>query len=139
MYTGNGIRNGIILLIWSFPLWHHLISKLCACIFLKMYKFLNCTNDFKYNHLKSRKINLLYIFAKLNVFGTRYVSLTTKIYWILNLYQPEGDSTAKERSPLKWPGTFSRGCRKFQSHDGDRVAMLGTRNFYTWPRSFSHR
>lgn len=45
-----------------------------------MYKFLNCINDFKYNYLKSCKINLLYIFVKLNVFGICYVSLIIKIY-----------------------------------------------------------
>lgn len=86
MYIGNGIWNGIILLIWFFLLWYYLIFKLCVCIFLKMYKFLNCINDFIYNYLKSCKINLLYIFVKLNVFGICYVSLIIKIYWILNLY-----------------------------------------------------
>lgn len=86
MYIGNGIWNGIILLIWFFLLWYYLIFKLCVCIFLKMYKFLNCINDFIYNYLKSCKINLLYIFVKLNVFGIFYVSLIIKIYWILNLY-----------------------------------------------------
>lgn len=86
MYIGNGIWNGIILLIWFFLLWYYLIFKLCVCIFLKMYKFLNCINDFIYNYWKSCKINLLYIFVKLNVFGIFYVSLITKIYWILNLY-----------------------------------------------------
>lgn len=47
-----------------------------------MYKFLNCINDFIYciNYLKSCKINLLYIFVKLNVFGIFYVSLIIKIY-----------------------------------------------------------
>lgn len=85
MYIGNGIWNGIILLIWFFLLWYYLIFKLCVCIFLKMYKFLNCINDFIYNYLKSCKINLLYIFVKLNVFGICYVSLIIKIYWILNL------------------------------------------------------
>lgn len=86
MYIGNEIWNGIILLIWFFLLWYYLIFKLCVCIFLKMYKFLNCINDFIYNYLKSCKINLLYIFVKLNVFGICYVSLIIKIYWILNLY-----------------------------------------------------